>query len=454
MKKKAILFVILLLSTLTASAYDAKINGIYYNFDTSTKQAEVTYRSSDPYSIEYAYTGSVTIPNSVKHDGITYSVTSIGDCAFSGCSSLTSVIIPNSVTSIEVWAFHNCSGLTSVTIPNSVTSIGSRAFEGCYALTSVTIGNSVTSIGNYAFSGCSSLTSVIIPNTVTSIGMSAFGRCSSLTSVTIPNSVTSIGEKAFYGCSGLTEITIPNSVTSIGSGAFYECKNKLKINCNIPSVSSDNERPFYGSNFSQLEIGNDVKIIGDNAFNNCTGVKTVSIGSGVKTIGNYAFANFPEMADFYCYAADVPTVSRSAFQNSYIDYVTLHVPAASVEAYKAAATWKDFGEIVALEEEPGIKKCATPVISIVDGRLNFSCETEDVEYICRSEFKTDGNNVMQPQKLQITVTATKEGYVPSDAITEEIDLSTISSKKGDVNEDGTVNGTDIQEVINIIVDGQ
>ena len=163
---------------------------------------------------------NTTIPNSV---------TSIGNWAFVGCSSLTSVTIPNSVTSIGESAFAGCSSLTSVTIPNSVTSIGYGAFEGCSSLTSVTIPNSVTSIGDFAFKACSSLTSVTIPNSVTSIGEETFAYCSGLTSVTIPNSVTSIVDQAFYGCSSLTSVTIPSSVTSIEGGAFSDCSSLTAI---------------------------------------------------------------------------------------------------------------------------------------------------------------------------------------------------------------------------------
>ena len=146
----------------TICASDTQVNGIYYDFDKTTQTATVTYRgdSYDTYNKEYS--GAVIIPSSVSYDGITYSVTTIGNEAFYKCSSLTSVTIPNSVTTIGEWAFYNCSGLTSVTIPNSVTSIGEFAFCKCSGLTSVTIPNSVTNIGNGAFYGCSSLTSVTI----------------------------------------------------------------------------------------------------------------------------------------------------------------------------------------------------------------------------------------------------------------------------------------------------
>ena len=133
----------------------------------------------------------------------------------------TELVIPSeiegmAVTSIGYEAFSNCTSLTSITIPNSVKSIGESAFKGCTGLTSVTIGNSVTSIGYRVFYNCTGLTSVTIGNSVTSIDYEAFYGCTGLTSITIPDSVTSIGDYAFYNCTGLTSITIPDSVTSIG----------------------------------------------------------------------------------------------------------------------------------------------------------------------------------------------------------------------------------------------
>ena len=135
-------------------------------------------------------------------------VTSIGENAFSNCTSLTSVTIPDSVTSIGDTVFRECSGLTSVTIPDSVTSIGQAAFLSCSGLTSVTIPDSVTSIDYDVFNDCTSLTSITIPNSVTIINANAFASCSRLTSVTIGSGVTTIGSTAFSNCTSLTSVTI------------------------------------------------------------------------------------------------------------------------------------------------------------------------------------------------------------------------------------------------------
>ena len=156
-------------------------------------------------------------------------VTTIGQAAFSGCRSLTSVTIPNSVTTIGEYAFSNCSSLTSVTIPNSVKTISDNTFSDCSSLTSVTIPNSVTTIGDWAFRGCSSLTSINIPNSVTTINDDAFSSCSSLTSVTIPNSVTTIGSEAFSGCTNLQKVHIGDSVKAIGEYAFNKCTSITQI---------------------------------------------------------------------------------------------------------------------------------------------------------------------------------------------------------------------------------
>ena len=229
--------------------------------------------------------GELVIPSTYEGK----SVTSIGNGAFSSCSSLTSVTIPDSVTSIGYQAFCCCSSLTSVTIPDSVTSIGDKAFVGCSSLTSVTIPDSVTSIGVGAFQDCRSLTSVTIPDSITRIREYAFMACSSLTSVTIPDSVTRIGDAAFAGCSSLTSVTIPDSVTSIRDAAFGGCSNLTSVT--IPdSVTSIGDRAFGGcSNLTSITISDSVTSIGVNAFMDCSSLTSVTIPDSVTSIGDAAF---------------------------------------------------------------------------------------------------------------------------------------------------------------------
>ena len=219
---------------------------------------------------------TTTLPANIDGYDVEYYTLKLPDFAFHGCTSLTSVSIPNSVTSIGNSAFYRCSGLTSVTIPNSVTSIGQNVFSGCSGLTSVFIPNSVTSIGNSAFYDCSGLTSVTIPNSVTSIGQNVFSGCSGLTSVFIPNSVTSIGNSAFYDCSGLTSVTIPNSVTSIGQNVFSGC-----------------------SGLTSVTIPNSVTSIGKRAFDGCSGLTSVTIPNSVTSIGKRAFDGCSSLAAIY-----------------------------------------------------------------------------------------------------------------------------------------------------------
>ena len=160
---------------------------------------------------------------SVESYVIPSSVTSIGNRAFSCCSSLSKIVIPSSVNSIGNSAFSGCSSLSKIVIPTSVTSIGDWTFSGCSSLSEVVIPSSVNSIGNSAFSGCSSLSKIVIPTSVTSIGDWTFSGCSSLSEVVIPSCVNSIGGWAFKDCGSLSTIVIPSSVTSIGDWTFNEC---------------------------------------------------------------------------------------------------------------------------------------------------------------------------------------------------------------------------------------
>lgn len=263
-------------------------------------------------------------------------VTSIGDYAFSNCSSLVGVTIPNNVTSIETHAFSSCDGLTSVTIPNSVMSIKEYAFGACSGLTSVTIPDSVTNIWEYAFLSCDGLTSVTITsnggnaNNVKQMIITAIDDTSISNNITwnmpqpaghadtwykyegdtewktksitgsiygdvnehepttqIPNianvveleigtNVTSIQEFAFSGCSNLTNITIPDSVTIIEKCTFNSCNGLTNIT--IPnSVQSIGGQAFASCHgLTNVMIGNRVTSIGEEAFSDCRGITSVT----------------------------------------------------------------------------------------------------------------------------------------------------------------------------------
>ena len=229
MKKSLLLLFAAFVTLVTNAQTKVEIDGIWYNLITKGKVAEVTFKGDSYNSYYDEYSGSITIPATVTHNGVTYSVTSIGD-----------------------YAFRDCNNLKRITIP-----------EG------------VTSIGNSAFYGCSSLTAITLPEGVTNIESSVFYNCTLLTSITPPEGVTSIGERAFGNCYSLTTIVLPKNL---------------------------------------------------------------------KNIYSQAFANCLELHDVYCYAEKVPSTSTDAFDNSFPEYITLHVPASALKAYKTTAPWSSFGK--------------------------------------------------------------------------------------------------------------
>lgn len=192
--------------------------------------------------------------------------------------------------------------------------------------------------------------------------------------------------------------------------------------------------------------------INNQAFRECSGLTSLTIGSGVKSIGSQAFASCKGLTDVYCLAENAPNTSTDAFQDSYIEYATLHVPTESAEAYRAVEPWKNFGSIVGINGEaiPEPEKCATPTISFVGGKLKFSCLTEGVEYVydIKSTYSVHGvGSEVQPIcECTVTVYATRQDYYNSDVATLQFTLGN-NGEVCDVNKDGNVDVADIATIL-------
>jgi hypothetical protein len=240
---------------------------------------------------------------------------------FAGCAKLKTLILGDSVKAIGGGAFNSCSTLTSVTIPNNIDSIGSDAFFGCSALSFAAIGSG--KIGYRAFGGLANLTTLILGNNVKSIGESAFSGCTKLTTLTVPDNVKTVGASAFSGCPRLQTAT----------------------------------------------IGNDVDTIGANAFRNCAGLTSVIIGNKVKSIGASAFSGCTGLASLTSLASDPPVVGVAANNGTFdgIDKAVckLKVQQVDMGMYRAAAGWKDFTNIEAVQF-PNV-----PVLDITGVPLSF-----------------------------------------------------------------------------------
>jgi hypothetical protein len=343
MKQKLLLTFALLLTAVTGAWADLGdqfvVNHVCY-----------TITSESPYEVsvsgyEDGLSANLVIPASVTNNTTDYAVTSIGNTAFSGCSSLTSVTIPASVTEIGRYAFNNCtnlatvtfasgsqltsigsyaflnSGLTSITLPASVTNIEESAFSGCTGLATVSGCEGVTNVGSYAFSNTEWLTNQ--PTGVIYIGKVAYLGKNVSGVVSINAGTVSISDYAFYYCTSLTAVSIPASVTSIGYEAFEDCTHLATVTfASSSQLSSIGQGAFYNSGLTSIAIPASVTSIGDDTFsycpnlanitvdennthfdsrNNCNaiidknlntlvvGCKGTTIPNSVTSIGNYAF---------------------------------------------------------------------------------------------------------------------------------------------------------------------
>ncbi len=315
------------------------------------------------------YTGmdaEVTVPDVI--DG--KSVTEIGGAAFSDCGNITRITLPSVLKCInkdedsngQNGAFSHCTKLTEIVIPDGVTVIGERAFMGCSSLEEIVIPDNVTSIQVAAFSYCAGLKKVIIPNGVLSLEAAAFSSCKSLEEIIIPDSVTSMESLLFMDCDKLKKVKLPAGIASIESNIFNSCTSLKEINIpvSVKSIkigvfsSCDNLTDVYYSGteeqWNEIEIntqgnqalkkeiihfnssmpdddstgyedyeyeildddtiiitkytgsgtivnvplqidGKSITRIGEEAFADCGGIEEVTLPIGVTDIGRHAFRN-------------------------------------------------------------------------------------------------------------------------------------------------------------------
>ena len=316
MKTKLFLFALLAqFFSMTAWAYDAKIDGLYYNFTGA--EAEVAYQRMG-YASNFISdcSGDIVIPQSVTYKGKTYKVTSISYSAFKNCTGLSSITIPESVMSIGDAAFNNCTSLTSITIPESVIEIGSRAFDGTEWYNNQPDGMIYVGKIAYTYKGeMPENTTINIKNGTLGIADNAFENCSGLTSVIIPDGVVGVGSGAFYGCKNLNSIIIPESLKAIGSNAFdgtlwydnqpdgvvyignfvYKYKGEMPENTKIEIKEGTigiADRAFsYSDSLTSIVIPESVTSLGDGTFDGCWNLAHVNIPEGVTSIGNHLFYN-------------------------------------------------------------------------------------------------------------------------------------------------------------------
>ncbi len=316
----------LLFCCTNVSAYDFEVDGMYFE-KIGIDSVSVTLGAEK-------YTGSVVIPSAVKHDGVEYSVTSIGSYAFFGCSDLVDVVIPKSVTILGFGAFEFCSNLENVRFADGSDNLNIHTKDLYFS-------------GYSPFYKCDKITTLYLGRTIDfindiSVG-SSFG--SSLKNVTISQSVKAINDRLFYGCTGLTSITIPNSVTSIGDLAFNGCTNltSASIGDSVTSIGRSGYSIFSGcTSLAKVVIGDGLEYIDNNLFSDCEALEEISFGMGLKQIFTNAFSNCTFLSKITCHSTTPPTASLLTFYRYTYDNVDVYVPRESLNEYKNDNVWKKF----------------------------------------------------------------------------------------------------------------
>lgn len=465
---------------------------------------------------------------------------SITTYEFYSCNNLVSINLPPQITTIGTSAFYGCSKLQQIEIPEAVHTVSDYAFNGCNSLQSITFHEGLTSIGDYAFSYCSSLQRIDLPASLTSISLSAFWSCSSLNAITvntdntvydsredcnglilsstntlqfgitttvIPVSVTTIGPSAFYGNSKIETMDIPEGVETIGGSAFSGCTALATVS--LPStLTSIGNSAFSGcKKLTNITLQEGLETIGESAFKSCSNLRKVFIPSTVTKIDYSAFAESSRLRKVAVAATTPITIAASVFP--YYKSSTLYVPKGCLEAYKNAKIWKDFMNVVELDnnitasvtpEQMEYDTEATLTLNLANDDF-FSYQSVQMDITLPQHFTLDADNIalsdrcagmtvslmpLEDNTYRLTCTSENasisgtegglinlkikgnaptgnyQGIVNNAVLTSEngtqplddaeFSWSVLGYPLGDVNHDGDVDVADVMLVVNYVLD--
>ena len=480
------------------SIYDFEQDGIYYKI-IGEGQVCVTYRD-----LEFdCYSGDVVVPAVTTHGGVTYDVVAIRSHAFYDCRNLTSVslpasltdigacafksssltevtipasvktigndafqiysgfnrvnitdlaawcdidfetgeanplyyaghlfmggeevtdlIIPDEVTVIKPYSFYYCDGLNSVTIGDAVTKVSESAFFRCEGITSLSLGRSLKTIDAHAFYMCKSLTGVVIADAVETIGTQAFYYCSGMTSLTLGNSLKSIDMLAFSHCTRLTSVSLPNSVEFLSS-AFADCTGLTSVSLGN-SVKNMQATFARCKNLTSVVIPNSVEVI-SGTFSGCTGLTHVSFGNSLKSIGHYTFQNCTGLTSFVI-PNTVEILGYDVFRNC------TNLTSVTIGSSVTKMNTRDFNGCSAL--------------------ATVTCLAMTPPVIFGNTFDTSSNNSATLRVPQ----ASLEAYQQADYWQRFLLMEGIPGPgPGDVNGDGVLNVSDINVLLNALINGE
>ncbi|MGL4412042.1 MAG: leucine-rich repeat domain-containing protein [Bacteroidales bacterium] len=303
-------------------------------------------------SMDSEIIGDLVIPESISYMGETYRIVMISSSGFANTKTISSVVIPSSVSTIGEKAFEGCSSLQSINIPNKVIRIENSTFRNCSSLSTIVLSTGTTSIGISAFEGCSSLIHIDIPQTVTSLGTSAFAYCSSLETIKLHSNISSIRWYTFTNCSSLVSVSIPEGIDIIGLGAFSHCTSLESID--IPtSIKTIEASAFYKcSSLRDIKIPHSTQTIGSMAFRHCNSLDSLEIPRGTTNIGNLAFSDCERLLKVIM-QSDTPPTSYTSSIFSGISSINLYTPPTSEHLYYQDPNWSGFANYIAVgDKEP------------------------------------------------------------------------------------------------------